>query len=439
MFPGGPVFIENEQALKEDIDAETVQIGDVLLTLGDAEVKGMSEAAIKEVFRGPADTRVQLGFVRHPAKTEPSAKHFGLGVLRRSSVRSKTEIFQGTPEKEAAGGDRGTRGAKSSREIGSENGIPSDLREEENMLSERLTADDFKVIAEENSVLKQSLVSMEQQLEEAERKTELTIKIIERVQQLEDKLLETEFNFSVLKQQGETDKNVAHENVQLKEMLQDARNLYSMAVHKCQHSEQELERAQHTIRLHAEREHSLRREIADTKSALDKSRSSEGLLRKQLQSAELAIRSRPISDRGGSSKPRAGGGMFWSQEIEHESEMGSSRRGLDRQLSDDEDELHGFMTPTHGKRTSSRHAFTENAKGTRRNARTDSSRQSSMSPPGKDGETSLISRYAARPRLPEDKSPGKISDALLFLSGNCSGFSENVTIGKPNMRASRSK
>ena len=61
------------------------------------------------------------------------------------------------------------------------------------MLSERLTADDFKVIAEENSVLKQSLVSMEEQLEEAERKTELTIKIIERVQQLEDKHAELFF------------------------------------------------------------------------------------------------------------------------------------------------------------------------------------------------------------------------------------------------------
>jgi hypothetical protein len=245
---------------------------------------------------------------------------------------------------------------------------------------------------------------MEEQLEEAERKNELTIKIVERVQQLEDKLLETEFNFSVLKQQGETDKSLAHENLQLKEMLQEARNLYSMAVHKCQHSEQELERAQHTIRLHVECEHSLRREIADTKSALDESRSSEALLRKQLQSAELAIRSRSISDRGGGSKSRAGGGMFWSQDIEHASEVGSSRRGLDRDLSDDDDELHGYMTPTHSRRTSSRHAFTENAKGTRRKARADSSRQSSMSPPGKDGETSLISRLAA-PRLPAAQSP----------------------------------
>jgi hypothetical protein len=39
--------------------------------------------------------------------------------------------------------------------------------------------------SQENSVLKQSLLSMEEQLEEAERKTDLTIKIVERVQQVQ--------------------------------------------------------------------------------------------------------------------------------------------------------------------------------------------------------------------------------------------------------------
>ena len=33
VFPGGPVFVENERALKDDPDAETVQLGDVLLTV----------------------------------------------------------------------------------------------------------------------------------------------------------------------------------------------------------------------------------------------------------------------------------------------------------------------------------------------------------------------------------------------------------------------
>jgi hypothetical protein len=34
--------------------------------LGEKEVKGLSETAIKEVFRGPPDTSVRLGFVRRP-------------------------------------------------------------------------------------------------------------------------------------------------------------------------------------------------------------------------------------------------------------------------------------------------------------------------------------------------------------------------------------
>lgn len=33
VFPGGPVFVENERALKDDPDAGTVQLGDVLLTV----------------------------------------------------------------------------------------------------------------------------------------------------------------------------------------------------------------------------------------------------------------------------------------------------------------------------------------------------------------------------------------------------------------------
>lgn len=389
VFPGGPAFIENEQALKDDPDAETVRIGDVLLTLGDREVKGMSEQEIKEAFRGPADTRIQLGFVRHPVQTEPSAKHFSLGVLRRSSVRSKTEIFQGTPEKDDVGGDRGVRpGTKSSTRNGSRksetgtNGASLDLGEgwEENMLSERLTADHFKVLAEENSVLKQSLVSMEEQLEEAERKTELSMKIIERVQQLEDKLLETEFNFSVLKQQGESDNNATHEKLQLTQMLQESRRLYTIAVDKCQHSEQELDRAQHTILLHAEREQMLRRKLAETKSALDESRSSETLLRTHLENAEVTIKKLTKLEGG-----------------EHAESMGgiiSSRRGHDAvQMSDDDDYgIHGLTTPKQRERTHSRQALTENAKDARRKSKAEFSRSGRTSPPRKDGETSLISR-----------------------------------------------
>jgi hypothetical protein len=45
-------------------------------------------------------------------------------------------------------------------------------------------AGDAEAIVQENSVLKQSLVSMEEQLEEAERKTDLTMEIVKRVQQV---------------------------------------------------------------------------------------------------------------------------------------------------------------------------------------------------------------------------------------------------------------
>jgi hypothetical protein len=34
--------------------------------LGDRDIQGMTEAAIKEVFLGPPDTCVHLGFVRCP-------------------------------------------------------------------------------------------------------------------------------------------------------------------------------------------------------------------------------------------------------------------------------------------------------------------------------------------------------------------------------------
>lgn len=53
----------------------------IILQLGDREIKGMSEKEIKEAFRGPPDTRVQLGFVRRPMRTtKPSMMHFSLGA-----------------------------------------------------------------------------------------------------------------------------------------------------------------------------------------------------------------------------------------------------------------------------------------------------------------------------------------------------------------------
>jgi len=108
-------------------------------------------------------------------------------VLRRSSVRSRTEIFQGTPEKDI--------GAKEISQSPSKCGHTSERGDDidsldggagggEGEVDKPLTIDDMEVIALENSVLRQSLFCLGEQLEVAERKTDLTTKIIERVQQV---------------------------------------------------------------------------------------------------------------------------------------------------------------------------------------------------------------------------------------------------------------
>jgi hypothetical protein len=294
VFPGGPVFLENEDALKQDPDADTVQLGDVLLTLGNREVKGISEAEIKEAFRGPVDTRVKLGFARRPVPpADQSIRHFSLDVLRRSSVRElglrvKSEIRQGSPNK-LAGRAQGLSPSPSKQDKRHEsmNGDNSfdrrDARESEKSV---------EAIAQENMVLKQSLIAMEEQLEEAERNSDLAIKIVERVQTLEDKLLETEFNLAVSQQKSQLEQLAAQENMQLKEMLQEARQLHALALDKCRLSEQEAERAQHQNRLYVERDKALREELHETKNALDKSRMAESILSKQLHVAEQALKTR---------------------------------------------------------------------------------------------------------------------------------------------------
>ncbi len=150
----------------------------------------------------------------------------------------------------------------------------------------------------------------------------------------------------------------ARENVQLREMLSESRRLHEIALDKCKHSEQEAERAHHTIRLHVERENTLRDELAETKKALDKSRSSEALLRQQLREAhasELTAKKKLASENGGVGKARGRGG-HWEWGGVHEAEIAASvnpdgignlavRPGFD---SEGSDEVYP-LTPEHGK------------------------------------------------------------------------------------------
>jgi len=176
--------------------------------------------------------------------------------------------------------------------------------------------------------------------------------------QLEDKLLETEFNLSVSQQQRNVEQSVAQENAQLREMLSETRRLHAIALDKCRQSEQEAERAQHTIRLHVERENELRDELVETKKALDKSRSSEALLRQQLREAnasELAAKKKLTLESGvGKARGRggyldSGGGGLQEPEIAasvNPDGMGNlAHPGFD---SDGSDEAYPF-TPKHGK------------------------------------------------------------------------------------------
>jgi len=100
-------------------------------------------------------------------------------------VRSRTEIFQGTPEKDVE--------AKENSQSPSKFGHTSERGHDIDSLDggagggegdKPLTIDDMEAIALENSVLRQSLFCLGEQLEVAERKTDLTTKIIERVQQV---------------------------------------------------------------------------------------------------------------------------------------------------------------------------------------------------------------------------------------------------------------
>ena len=49
--------------------------------LGDRDIQGMTEAAIKEVFLGPPDTCVHLGFVRCPREIESFESHLILSCI----------------------------------------------------------------------------------------------------------------------------------------------------------------------------------------------------------------------------------------------------------------------------------------------------------------------------------------------------------------------
>ena len=311
VFPGGPIFIENEEATKHDPDAVTVQVGDVLLTLGDREVKEMKEAQIKEAFRGPADSRVKLGFARRPVPAaEQSIQHFSLDVLRRSSVRDlgikvKSTIRNNSPDKDKrltgeSGPGLTQSPAKGERKSWGQGSLHGDISQNLPAMSPAQSALGNSMspaeIVQENSVLRESLISMGEQLEEAERSCDLSTTIVQRVQLLEDKLLETEFNLAVSRKQIQGDSLLSNENLQLKSMLGEARAAAALAMDERRQSAREAEQAQESVRLHVEQEEALRKELVETKFALAKSRTAEALLRKQLRIAELALKKRLTSD-----------------------------------------------------------------------------------------------------------------------------------------------
>lgn len=50
LFPGGPVALANEEAVRDDPDADVVGEGDVLMAVGEHELSGLSEEGLLSLF-----------------------------------------------------------------------------------------------------------------------------------------------------------------------------------------------------------------------------------------------------------------------------------------------------------------------------------------------------------------------------------------------------
>jgi hypothetical protein len=98
VFDGGPVARANAEALEDDPDgAELVTEGDVLLGVGEQELAGLSEVAIREVLAspGPDGAELVLEFAhRSVSASGPQLEQFSI-VVQVQAGGEVVEIDEG--------------------------------------------------------------------------------------------------------------------------------------------------------------------------------------------------------------------------------------------------------------------------------------------------------------------------------------------------------
>ena len=99
VFDGGPVARANAEALEDDPDgAELVTEGDVLLGVGEQELAGLSEVAIREVLAspGPDGTELVLELAhRSVSASGPQLEQFSIVVQVQAGGDGVVEIDEG--------------------------------------------------------------------------------------------------------------------------------------------------------------------------------------------------------------------------------------------------------------------------------------------------------------------------------------------------------
>ncbi|EKX46178.1 hypothetical protein GUITHDRAFT_107795 [Guillardia theta CCMP2712] len=312
IYPGGPASIACDISREKYGEGWGIQAGDVLLRVDDVEVLGRDPVQVRSLLRGAPDTKVVLRFLRKEmGETRDGKGFFDIEIQRRSSVKDKSMIFQGTPERhpmislqqshqDSAMHDRELKTPKIFEEL-----MPSDSVTpcRSDMKPPRLHENSLGFQA---ASLKQKVAELEQELREAKSQAYLSSKIVDRLHFLEDKLFETETNMPIMIEQR-CDAKWGHVRLELLAEVEEKKKEANVFMNLLKESEdvdssftlpsssppsQNLAKANEKLKAYRESEEMLRQQLLETKRDLKSYKERE----QQQQQAQVDPRRAELSN-----------------------------------------------------------------------------------------------------------------------------------------------
>ena len=95
LFDGGPVALANEQALQDDPEADMVVEGDVLVSVGETELRGLSDKRVTQLLAESCDGDITLEFAHQSTRAFGSKmEHFSIVVQAKDHSQNNAVLVE---------------------------------------------------------------------------------------------------------------------------------------------------------------------------------------------------------------------------------------------------------------------------------------------------------------------------------------------------------